>query len=513
MIVDSKTMSDIDSRAISGGIPGETLMENAGRACVEEILKKYPRDSIELVTILVGPGNNGGDGFVIARLLIKEGLPVKVLILCQEKQIKGDSKINYDRLDSNSLHFIRNIEKIIQLTPKKENNLIIDAIFGTGLQREVTGLYAEAINYINSLPGPRIAIDIPSGISGDDGRILGTAVKADLSITFQLPKIGHYIHPGKTHRGKLLVKDIGIPAEVISQFHIKFKLLTQESMFNSIHKRNINTHKNTYGHALIISGSLGKAGAPVLVSKAAMKAGAGLVTLVVPDSIYTPVASQSLEVMVEPLETNNQFVSFNGFKTVFEKMKTPSVIAFGPGIGLTSETEKILHYLLECKIPLILDADAIRLLKTCKNKLSNRQSPTLLTPHPGEFAFLLGSTTEEVQKNRLNLALDFAVQNNVYLLLKGNDTIITDPNGHVSINSVGNPGMANAGQGDALTGFITGLLSSSYDPLSSLELATFLHGYAGDLLATQNGVIGILASEIIQLFPSVYSDFLPVEEE
>ena len=504
MIVDSKTMAQIDAKTIKTFMPGEVLMENAGKGAVYEILKLF--DVTKKIVVLIGPGNNGGDGFVIARLLLEKNYDITTLVLCKKNEIKSDSRLNFEKLSKiKSPIFISHLDELkANLTDTSEKPVLIDALFGTGLNRDLSGLYKEAIDLINSLNFFIVSIDIPSGVRGDDGLICAVAVKANLTLTFGLYKFGHFIHPGKELSGEVKLIDIGIPKEIISAFDIKDKILTSEVLRPKFLKRESNTHKYNYGHAVIVAGSQGKTGAALLTAKAALKAGAGLVTLLVPDNIYELVASNALEIMVEKVATRNSIIDSTSFIKVLSKIKQISVVAAGPGIGINRETEKIMDFLLTQKLPLILDADALTLLKNLKHKLKKRSSVTILTPHLGEFSKLIEKEKTFVLKNKLNLVKDFSKAHLTFTLLKGNDTLISSPEGSISINISGSPAMANAGQGDALTGFIAGLFSSGYSALEAIEISASLQGRAADYLSDKNGPIGVLASEIIEIFPSEY---------
>jgi len=557
MIVDSKKMALIDKKTIETSVSGETLMENAGRLTAHEIMNRYAFDE---VFVCAGPGNNGGDGYVISRYLIENKFKVTTLVLCSPEKIRGDAEKNYEKLkklcatrknfkksekvdgagknseklsktypveknseklnkaddtDQNAkklnkadgIFHVNTLDEIKNLIPdnRDSHRIFVDAIFGTGLKRKTEGLYEDAIKFINSQSAVRVSVDIPSGISGDDGKKLGEAVKADMTVTFGLPKFGQYIHPGRSFTGDIVVADIGIPEKIIEGFSIEDRLLTEQILKQKIVRRKPDTHKNTYGHTVVISGSVGKVGASKLVCRGALKAGAGLVTLLVPETIYVPAADSTPEVMVEPLAAKNGSASFDSFRAVFETLKNISVVAFGPGVGINGETEKILLYLLEKDVPLVIDADGLRLLKPHLEKLKNSNVARILTPHRGEFAFLIDSETGEVREKRLLMSKEFAVKFKAHLLLKGNDSVIVTPKGNVSLNTTGNPGMANAGQGDALTGFISGILSSGYDPRTSMELGVFLHGLSGDMLEEGNGPVGILASDVIDNFPAAWN--------
>ena len=480
------------------GIPGLILMENAGRATADVLLDNFAY--AQKVAVFAGGGNNGGDGFVIARHLISEGLDVDTYIVSDPKKYKGDALTNYKalkNLDGNIVELKDNLRKY------KQADVIVDAIFGTGLDREVTGFYKKVIDFINTQGVPTIAVDIPSGLDSNSGYPLGTAVLADITVTFILPKLGISIYPGVEFAGEIYVADITTPKFLEDE--IPYELLTSESVDGILTPRYEDTNKGTYGHLFILAGSPGKSGAAALAALGAQKSGTGLVTVGVPKSLNPIMEQKTTEAMTEPLpetdlETFGPASLQRAMKIAGEKK---TAIAIGPGISTTNETREFLYEIIRnSELPMVIDADALTLVADNPKILMEAKAPIVLTPHPGEMSRLAKISTVEVQANRINVALDFSTKFNVYIVLKGARTVISTPDGEVFINTTGNPGMASGGMGDILTGIIGGFIAQQMDPVEACKLGVFVHGLAGDLVAEQNGEAGIIASDVANSLPN-----------
>lgn len=510
-IVDSKTMRLLDETAIKRyGIPGVVLMENAGRNSAEIILKKYPL--INKVSVFAGKGNNGGDGFVIARHLKNSGLDVTVYLLAQESDVKGDAKTNLDiwkKMDG-EICAIKKMSDIKKHASKiKHSHLIVDAIFGTGLEKDVTGIHRSVIEFINSLNKKIVSIDVPSGIDASTGRALGCCIKADTTITMALQKIGLITYPGADYAGDLEVVDIGMPKNIIDDADIKYETIDKDFINGILKKRPKNSHKGTFGHVLVIAGSIGKTGAAAMTSLGAMRVGAGLVTLGISESLNQMMEEKLTEVMTEPLpETKAKTLGAVSFEKIKNIAKDKKAIAIGPGLTAADDVKKlVLKLIQEIKMPLVIDADAVNVLKGNLDMLKKAKAPIILTPHPGEMAKLLGLSTKDVQADRINIASRFAIKNNVILVLKGARTVIAEPSGKVYINLTGNAGMATAGTGDVLTGMIAGFIAQGYSMIDSAKLGVYLHGYAGDEAAKNIGEIGMMATDLLNILPNVLNSF------
>jgi len=509
-VATAEQMQEIDRKAIETyRIPGIVLMENAGRGATEVISNAFPNLQKKKVAIIAGKGNNGGDGFVIARHLLNQGCSAKVFLLADPKALRGDAETNFHI-------FLRMKGEIIPVPSSKDYqkikkdlekfDLLIDGIFGTGLDAEVRGYYREVIDHINTLQKPIVAIDIPSGLDANTGKPLGTAIRASLTVTFGVPKVGHLISPGLDYVGMVKVIDIGIPRRLVEEEEIHTHLLENEEIkkWLSIPRRP-DTHKGDYGHLLVIAGSVGKTGAAAMACEAALRMGAGLVTLAIPKSLNAIMEVKLTEVMTEPLpETQKQTLSLRAFHSILRLCENKKAVIIGPGIGTFKETQSLVLKLIKTlNLPIILDADGLTALATQPKILPAMNRQLILTPHPGEMARLIQSTVKDVQENRISISKNFSQSNHVYLILKGHRTLITNPTGEVFINPTGNPGMASGGTGDILTGMIGGLICQGLDILPSLQTAVYLHGVAGDEVAREKGEKSLIATDMLEKIPAL----------
>jgi len=507
-VATAEQMQELDRKAIETyRIPGIVLMENAGRGAAEEILKAFPDLQKKKVAIVAGKGNNGGDGFVIARHLTNCGVPVKVFLLTEPKALRGDAETNY-------YIFHRMKGEILSVPSSKDYqkvkkdferaDLLIDAIFGTGLDAEVRGYYREVIDHLNTLHQPIAAIDIPSGLNADTGKPFGTAVRATLTLTFGLPKLGLLISPGVDYVGTLKVIDIGIPRNLVEEEKIQTYLLEREEIRKWLSvPRRPDTHKGDYGHLLVIAGSVGKTGAAAMVCEAALRMGAGLVTLAIPKSLNPIMEMKLTEVMTEPLpETPKQTLSLRAYSSILRLCENKRAVVIGPGLGTYKETQTLILKLVKAlDIPLVIDADGLNALATQAKFLPATNRSLILTPHPGEMARLIRGTVKEIQENRIGVSRSFSQVNHVYLALKGYRTLIVTPRGETYINPTGNSGLATGGTGDVLSGMIGGLLCQGFDILPSLQASVFLHGLAGDEVARELGEKSLVATDLIKKIP------------
>ncbi len=440
------------------------------------------------------------------------GKKVKVILIPKRNEVIGDADVNLKILEKLGFEIIYAdgnydvIEK--QLIGNKNIKLIVDAIFGTGLDSEVQGIYRDVIELINSLNLIRVSVDIPSGLSGDKGVPLGICVHAHLTVTFGLPKMGLLTYPGRQFVGILEIVDIGFPKEFIEEIEPSGYLLDEEFIRSILKPREKNTHKGTFGHLLAICGSIGKTGAACLTALGGIRSGAGLVTIAVPESIAGFVDSRVLESLTFPLKDKDGFISMD-IPTIEKALLDKTAVAIGPGIGVSDDTVELVSYIVEnSKIPVVIDADGINSLSKNLDVLKRKKAPIILTPHPGEIARLISSTPQEVQKNRLEVAVEFAKKFGVYVVLKGAGTIISTPEGRVYFNQTGNPGMASGGMGDVLTGLIGGFLAQGYEPWKSASSGIYIHGRAGDRASEKIGKWGFGAEELAELVPSVISEII-----
>ncbi|MEK7274026.1 MAG: NAD(P)H-hydrate dehydratase [Candidatus Desantisbacteria bacterium] len=508
-VVTRKQMQEIDQAIpLQYGISGAILMENAGIQAFLAI-KEYLRQVEGVkIAVLCGSGNNGGDGFVVARHLLNHGAMVKVYLLVPEERVKGDALINLKaaRQFGVPIQIITSEDELNAVTLElKHAGLIVDALLGTGASGEIKGLFASIIDTINTLDIPIVAIDIPSGLDADGSMSSEHIVQAAMTVTLGLPKLGLVIPPGINYTGRLIVANISFPQTLFSPFSplaqesIKINLLTPKDVAAYIPHHPMDAHKGLCGKAFILAGSIGMTGAAALCSEAALRIGAGLVTLGIPESLNQIMEVKLTEVMTLPLEqTSLAAFSQQGYKKIMSFCEGMNVTAMGPGIGRDDDTgELIRRLILNLNTPMVIDADAIFALALQSDVLKRKIAPAVITPHPGEMACLLGCTVNDVLANRIDIAQQFAEEHDTTVVLKGARTIIADPSGHIWINPTGNEGMATAGCGDVLTGIISGLIAQGLSILEAARLGVFLHGLAGDIKAEEKGILSLIASDVL----------------
>ncbi|MFA7382403.1 MAG: NAD(P)H-hydrate dehydratase [Desulfurivibrionaceae bacterium] len=490
------------------GISSLTLMENAGRGTVAAMIRHFGPLAELKVLVFIGPGNNGGDGLVIARLLLEQGARPQVVSLLPLEKLQGDAARNLalarqlavplvTYLDENDLPLV---ERMVA-----ESDLLVDAIFGTGLRREITGLLAAVIGCLNAGARPVVAVDIPSGLVGDSGLSLGVSVRAQLTCTYGLPKFALVESPGKEQVGLLEVVDIGIPAAVVERIGITAEWLEDALLQPLIPARGMASHKGTFGHLLVLAGSAGKGGAAVLCGLGAARSGAGLVTIAVPRMLNGVVQGALPEAMTEVLSFSQHCLSDTDYEQLLAAAQGKEAVAVGPGLGTAEETGQLVRrFYRELRQPMVVDADGLNLL--AGELVVAPAGPRVLTPHPGEMARLTGLATSEIQSKRRAVAADFAKLHGVYLVLKGAATVIAAPDGRLAVNATGNPGMAAGGMGDVLTGLIGGLLAQGVPPWEASCLAVYVHGLAADRLVREGQPFGFLASELAAEIPAAFKE-------
>jgi hydroxyethylthiazole kinase-like uncharacterized protein yjeF len=514
-------MRQLDQQTITEiGVPSIVLMENAGRTTYQILRQEFP-DLDDPVVVLAGRGNNGGDGFVVARYLANAGREVLVLLLAEKSQITGDAKINLDILEQLSVPVreITTTEVLLEQLPLLEDaSLLVDALLGTGLNSEVKGLYQSAITLMNDTPAPVLAIDMPSGLSADTGQPLGIAVLADVTVTYGWPKLGQILPPGRELVGRLWQVDISIPP---AQANIsRIELATAANLRHLVPYRLADSHKGNFGHLLVVAGSVGKTGAAALAGEAALRVGAGLVTVGVPASLNPILEMKLTEAMTLPLAEPEgvQALGRRALEEVAASLPGKTALAIGPGLGIHPETIQLVRQLVRrSTVPLVLDADGLNAVAHDWESVADAAGPVILTPHPGEMSRLLGRLVKDIQANRLDAALELAERTQAVVVLKGAQTIIAHPDGRLMINTTGNPVLAQGGTGDVLTGMIGGFLAQRLEPFDAACLGVFLHGLAADAWAASQGACGMLAGELLAELPEVIQDFasgsLPETEE
>ena len=503
--VTAEVMQELDRSTIKDyGITGIELMERAGASVAEIIKARFSSSGNRTLLICAGKGNNGGDGFVVSRLLAESGWQVTLLLFAPTDSFSGDAKTNYARIPSAVSQVQCEQLACVEITSLMlASAVVVDALFGTGLKSGLTGIHAAAAGCINSSGRPVLAVDIPSGVDATSGQVPGGAVRADITVTFGAAKLGQFLYPGAEYVGELIVTDIDIPAELLDNAPF-VEIVDEEYAAGLVKPRSKTAHKGSCGHCLIIAGSSGKSGAAAMAANSAMRSGAGLVTLAVPAGIHPVVEVKTTEVMTVPLpETIHGTLSLDSLGEIEDLLAGRNVAAVGPGLGGDAETAAVVRGIVSAAtIPLVLDADALNALAGDLHSLRNSSSPALiLTPHPGEMARLAGATVTAIESDRLAAAKGFATANNCYLLLKGAHTVIAAPDGRLAINSSGNPGMASGGMGDVLTGVITALLGQGYEPFAACCLGAFSHGLAGDMAAAEKGEVGLIATDLQEMLP------------
>ncbi|CCJ33973.1 bifunctional ADP-dependent NAD(P)H-hydrate dehydratase/NAD(P)H-hydrate epimerase [Caloramator australicus] len=488
-VVNANEMREIDKRAIEKyKIPGIILMENAAYALLEEI----ERLNGKRITIVCGTGNNGGDGFALARLLLIRGYDVEVFCFSDPEKVKGDARINLDILLNMGIKVYNDLNKLENSI--RYSDVVVDALLGTGLSGEVKEELKNVIDAINK-GRLKLSVDIPSGINSDTGSIMGTCVFADITVTFECLKLGHILSEGKEASGKVIVKKIGIPVSCIEEQSVKIFTSDKEYPISLIKKRRLDTNKGDYGKVAIIGGNYKMSGAIILALKSALRSGAGLVCGVFPKTILDRVGALVPEAVYFPCEEKHEHIFLDDYclNILFQKS---NAIAFGVGIGNFDELLHPLQYILEhYEGPLVIDADGLNVLSRNKTILKSAKSKVILTPHPGEMSRLTGYDIDYINKNRINVAKSFAKEYNSIVLLKGSSTVVTDGE-FIYINRTGNPGMATAGSGDVLTGVLVSLLGQGYSPFEAAILGSFIHGISGDRAYQKHGY-GLTAMDLV----------------
>lgn len=511
-------MRHIDQSAIKEyRIAGSVLMERAGLSVATRIQEIFDKKKI---VVLSGGGNNGGDGIVAGRVLHNLGWPVRVLLLLKQDRLSPECLSQY-RIAKKSgvpIEFRNAVEE-----GDLHGAIVLDAMLGTGINKPVTSPMSDVIRFLNTSAAPVISVDIPSGVSSDNGQIMGEAVRADYTVTFGLPKIGHFLFPGADYTGKLFIEEIGFPSHLLRSDDIATDISDEEMMRALLPERPRFSHKGDYGHVLVVAGSRGKTGAALMAAHACMRSGAGMVTIGVPESLSDIFQSRVTEEMILPLpDTGNAILSRNAVSPILDFLNTSGdVLAIGPGLGITDELSPMIReLLLHVTSPTVVDADALNALASVSTDFYRRvRAPIIFTPHPGEMARLIkrrkgtrssvGSSKEEtilndIESDRLQAARDFSQEHGLTLVLKGVPTIIAEPEGKACINPNGNAGMATAGAGDVLTGIVAALLGQGLAPFPAATLGAYLHGLAGDIASSGIGPHSLIASDIIETLPAAF---------
>ena len=507
-ILTSAEMRRIDRIAIEElGIPGPVLMENAGLRVVRALRARFEDVARERTVVVAGKGNNGGDGFVVARHLANSGGKPEVLLLAAKEEVKGDAAVNLAVILKMGIP-VTEVRTAVEWKEARVDvfhaSIVVDAIFGTGLDKPLEGLYAAAVEDVNKSRGFKVAVDIPSGLSADTFETIGPSVKADLTVALAAPKIAHIFPPAAERIGELVVAPIGIPPALFDDPALKLELVEESGLRRFFGKRKKDTHKGTYGHVLVVAGSVGKSGAAALAGRAALRTGAGLVTVATAAGVLPSIARSMAELMTEPLaETPGRTIAAAALDRAVALLKGKDGVLVGPGLSTNASTaEFVLGLLAKIKSPCVIDADGLNIVASKLDVLRRMAGPVVLTPHPGEFARLAGRPNAEVLRHRLELVPEFAAKHGVIVVLKGYRTLIAGPDGRVFVNPTGNPGMATGGTGDVLGGMIVSQLAQEKDTLGAVLSAVYAHGLAGDIAADRLSEKALVAGDIVRYLPA-----------
>lgn len=493
-ILDAAQMRNIDQRATERfGVPSIVLMENAAIAVVDALFAHYP-DS-DRVAIFCGTGANGGDGFAVARHLENRGVVPVVIVVGDRASIHGDALTNLTVCERIGIpiYDIREGDEVeTALAHASDADVLVDAIFGTGLNRAPAGIHADVIRDLAELRIPVLAVDLPSGTNASSANPFEPCVQAEVTVTFAAPKVCHVFEPAALYCGEVIVADITIPEAAVEDELVTLSLITPKDVQPHVAPRLASTHKGTYGHVGIIAGSPGRSGAAVLCARGAIRTGAGLVSVMTDADTAKLVHAGSIESMTYSGHDLKEFLA------------SKTAVLIGPGLADDERAWKHTRALVnEVDLPLVIDASGLNAFASRASELNARNLPRVLTPHPGELARLFGSTTAAaINADRIHAAREAARITQCVVVLKGYQTLIAEPAGSVFVNPTGNPGMATGGMGDVLAGMIAALLARGTDPLDAACAAVYLHGLAGDILKEQIGDTGLTALDVADRIPA-----------
>lgn len=500
-------MQGIDRRMIEDHhVPGLLLMENAAAMTARAIDERWPVEAHPRAAVVCGAGNNGGDGLAIARLLHGRGYHVRVWLLKEAGALSGDAALNagYAKELGIPLEDGTDTERLRE--GLYDTDIVVDAIFGTGLSREVDGTYAAAIEGINAAGKPVAAVDIPSGIDGRTGQVWGCAVHADLTVTYGLAKTGQVLYPGRSHTGELVVAPIGIAPDCVEQAGPFACTYGDDEIRELFPRRELTAHKGDCGHVGIIAGSAGMAGAAGLSAMGAVRGGAGRVSLACPVSAYEAAVGVTPEAMGVALPTDEAGrLSKDALDGIDAFLEGKDALALGPGWGRGGDLSDIArHILASCPLSMVVDADGLYAVKNSPDVWADRKSPAVITPHPGEMAYLTGENARTIAGDPMAAAHAYAQRHGIVVVLKGASTVVTSPDGSAYINGTGNPGMATGGSGDVLCGLIAALMGQGMEAYWAAVLGVWLHGRSGDIASAHTGIWALRASDIAAALPDAW---------
>ncbi|MCI2426218.1 NAD(P)H-hydrate dehydratase [Candidatus Acetothermia bacterium] len=503
-ILTSQAQRELDERAATAGIGSLALMESAGRSAAEIILSRVPDIENKRVVIICGRGGNGGDGLVVSRYLQDRSPHISVFLLAQRGQLRSDTATNAAVLEK------RGAVSLIYLTDDlsplqkaiAEADVVIDALLGIGLDRPLAGEYSRVIEMINDCKAQCIALDIPSGLSADNGRIFGCAVEAELTIAMEYLKPVHLLFPARHYIGEVAIAAVEYPERARAEINPSAFLVERSDIKSLFPARRIDGHKGDFGRVLVIAGSQGMTGAAILTAQAALRSGAGLVYLAAPQSLNSILETTLIETITIPLPDYQGRLSNLAKEPLLANLREKDVVAIGPGLSRSLQVGNLVRMVLaETRVPVVLDADGIHAFADHLHLLKEVETELILTPHPGELAGLIKVPAAEINADRFVVARSFAQQYNLYLILKGKPTVIASPSGEIFVNPTGNTGLASGGSGDVLTGIIAGLIGQGASSLDAALLGVYLHGFTADLLAVDRAERAILPTDLISFLP------------
>ncbi len=499
-------MRELDRRTIEEfGLPGMVLMEAAGRAATAAVRELLPCASPGPVVVVAGKGNNGGDGFVVARWLHDAGIPVEVCLLPAAAELAGDAAANCDLALNLGVTVHEEASPSLLVDRLAGASIIVDAVLGIGISGEVRGAALIAIETMNASSAPVVAADIPSGIHADTGAILGVAVDARITVTFGLPKVGLHQYPGRACCGEIRVAEIGIPRAFIDEAGLSANLTDGPAAAGMLPPRPADMHKGVAGRLLVVAGSAGMTGAAAMSALGAMRAGAGLVYLACPHGLNDTLEAKCTEVLTLPVpESDRRSLALHAEPELLAAAESADAVLIGPGVSQDAETAELMHRLAAAvHAPLVIDADGLNAFAGRAGDLAARPAPTVITPHPGEMSRLTGLSTAEIADDRPTVARELAAHTGAVVLLKGAGTVIAAPDGELWINSTGNPGLASGGSGDVLSGMIGAFMAGGSHALAAAVAGAWYHGRAADV-AAEPGMRGLLATDLLAALPSVF---------
>lgn len=500
-VVTAQEMAFLDNMTVEeSGIPGLILMENAGRGIAEIVFKKLGDPADKCIHIFCGPGNNGGDGYVVARWLINHRAKVSVFLLADPEKITGDALAHLQILRALGHEPFR-IKSAADL-PSEKSDVIVDAMLGTGVQGRLKELYACVVEHINAQKALIIAVDIPTGVNADNGAVIGEAVRADVTATLALLKRGLLFTPGREYCGKVKIVDISMPLVLIEKNHPQVYWVEAEDVRPLLPKRSPNAHKNQCGQVALVAGSRGFTGAAALAGEASLRAGAGLSYLLIPADLTAVMEAKLTEVITVPMPDNDGYLSISSLPLILEQVEHKTAVALGPGLGRQPVACELVRQLLQTLAkPLVLDADGLNACVGQTHLFREYNGELILTPHVGELSRLIGLSTSEIASDCIQIAKKYAVEWQCTLVLKGGPTVTACADGRVCVNSTGNAGMATAGTGDVLAGIIVGLLAQGLSTTDAAVAGVYVHGLAGNLAKKRCGELGMIAGDVLRQLP------------